>query len=277
MTPLSKSLRIVIAAVTLLTAGFVAQPRSASASPVAFAPHKAIYAMSLAAAKGGASGIVDVRGKMLFEWLDSCEAWTTDQKFALQYVYNNGPAVQFASHYNAWEAKSGESYSFSVRRLRNGEISEEIRGSAARAADGTGVAAFSKPAKTEIELPAGVVFPTAHTLKMLELAAQGERFYNTMMFDGSDGEGPVEINVFIGQVTAATGSSNVKNDLLTRPARHVRMAFFPSEGDSSQPEYEMTLTLLDNGVVSELKIEYEDFTLKGLLESIEAVAAPRCS
>jgi hypothetical protein len=270
-------LRTVFAAVVVLIAAYAVQAKPASASPVTFAPHKAIYAMSLAAAKGGASGIVDVRGKMLFEWLDSCEAWTTDQKFALQYVYNNGPAVQFASHYSAWEAKNGESYSFSVRRLRNGEISEEIRGSAVRAPDGTGSATFSKPAKTTIELAPGVVFPTAHTLKMLELASQGERFYNTMMFDGSDGEGPVEINVFIGQVTTERGSTNVKSDLLTRPARHVRMAFFPSDGDSSQPEYEMTLTLLDNGVVSELKIEYEDFTLKGLLESIEAVAAPRCS
>jgi hypothetical protein len=267
----------VIVAAAALAIGLLAGLNPASASPVAFAPHKAIYAMSLAAAKGGASGIVDVRGKMLFEWLDSCEAWTTDQKFALQYVYSNGPAVQFVSHYSAWEAKNGESYSFSVRRLRNGEISEEIRGSASRHPDGSGLAVFSKPSKTAIELAAGVVFPTAHTLKMLELAGLGERFYNTMMFDGSDGEGPVEINVFIGQIAAGPGSTNVKSDLLTRPARHVRMAFFPSEGDSSQPEYEMTLTMLDNGVVSELKIEYEDFTLKGLLESIEAVAAPRCS
>ena len=277
MTHLSKRLRATAAAVAMLAFGWVGQASSAAAAPAVFAPHKAIYAMSLATAKAGAGGVVDVSGKMLFEWLDACEGWTTDQKFALQYVYNNGPAVQFASHYNAWEAKSGESYSFSVRRLRNGEISEEIRGSANRAPDGSVLASFSKPAKTTVELPAGVVFPTAHTVKMLELAARGERFYNTLMFDGSDGEGPVEINVFIGQISEPAGASKVNSDLLSRPARHVRMAFFPNEGDSSQPEYEMTLNLLDNGVVSELRIEYEDFTLRGLLESIEAVAAPRCS
>ena len=97
------------------------------------------------------------------------------------------------------------------------------------------------------------------------------------MFDGADEEGPVDINAFIGkkaEVIAAAASRPAKEidvGLLSAPAHNLRLAFFPVKNNEPTADYEMNIKLHENGVVSDMFIEYDDFSINQTLLALEPV------
>ena len=269
-----------IAATVLVVAPAVSAAPVVSSVIGDFQPHRAVYAMSLESARNSAK-VVDVRGRMMFEWSDSCDGWTTEQRFQLRFSYSEGDEMNMTTNYTAWEARDGRDYHFSVRKLVNGEVDEEISGRATLKADGSGgTAVFRKPEGETIELPPQTMFPTAHTLAVLEHARNDERFFVRQVFDGSEAEGSTEVSTVIGKPDTTT--ADLPNALADNPlikgqqAWPVRMAYFPTDPDESLPEYEMALRLMRNGIAQSMRIDYGDFVIKAVLERIEALAKPPC-
>ncbi|MCG5239787.1 cell envelope integrity EipB family protein [Azospirillum doebereinerae] len=268
-----------------LTSVLASVPAAAQAAPAAapqygavaagIQPHRAIYKMSLASARNS-SKVSDVRGRMMFEWADACDGWTTEQRFQLRFVYSEGDEMAMNTNYTTWESKNGQRYRFNVRKLINGEVDDDVRGEANLAPnDGNGSAQFTKPEPQEMDLPAATMFPTAHTLAILDHALKGEHFFTRTVFDGADAEGPTEVSTVIGQAGAPKDAA--KSALLTdAKAWPVRMAFFPTHSDSAQPEYEMSLRLLRNGIAESMEIDYGDFTVNAILDTIEALPKSGC-
>jgi hypothetical protein len=249
-------------------------------SPVP-ATHRATYAMSMVSSKS--SSVVNVSGTMNYEFADACDAWSSSQKFALDYVYADEPEAKFDSQYTSNEAKDDSHYDFAVRRLRNGEPEEEFSGSAHRNPDGTGTVSYATPVKKDMDLPKGFYFPTAHTLKVIGEAMQGHHIFNGELFDGSDGEGALEVNAIVGDVVKPVLDNDqlAANPLLQAPAYKVRMAFYPPDTkrkgqEEAEPDYEMTMIMHANGVVSSMQIDYDQFSVKGDLQSVEAIPAAKC-
>ncbi|MFZ4762799.1 MAG: EipB family protein [Alphaproteobacteria bacterium] len=248
---------------------------------VVFLPHKALYRVSLASSRS-LNQLASVDGQMLFEWGSSCDGWTTDQKFTLNYLYADGQEMKLRSNYSAWESKAGDAYNFTVRRYRNGTLAEEFRGNAHKGKKGTSFAQYTKPEEKKIPLPDDAYFPVAHTKALLSLHNNDAPFFSAMLFDGSDGEPASEVNAAVGPFKPLE-ELPLDNELLKTPARKVRMAFYPSvngtriaQDEESSPDYEITLMLHQNGVVSSLRIDYGDYSLDGKLEALDVVAEPHC-
>src|SRR5258708_12730775 len=72
----------------------VALPWSATAIDVE--PHRAVYKMTLERAQS-ASGVVGAGGTMLYQWADSCDGWTIDQRYNLLMQYTNQDAAKLPS------------------------------------------------------------------------------------------------------------------------------------------------------------------------------------
>jgi hypothetical protein len=234
--------------------------------------------MTMASSKS--TSIVSVEGQMYYDFSDSCDAWASDQKFALNYVYADEPEAKMNSQFTSHETKNFSGYDFAVQRTKNGAPEDDFVGSTSRKPDGSGVATFTQPVKT-IDLPKGFLLPTQHTIEMIKHGIAGDHIFNAMLFDGSDGTGATEVNVIIGDVIKPDVNDKLAaNKLLQSPARKVRLAFFPVDtgkgGDEDQPDYEMTMILHENGVVSSLQIDYDQFSLKGELQAIEAIKTPKC-
>jgi hypothetical protein len=239
-------------------------------------PHRAIYAMSLAGARNG-SPITGVSGKMLFSWGDACDGWTIEQRFQLRFAYAEGDEVQMSTNYTTWEAKDGRSYRFNVRKLVNGELDEELRGDASMPANGgAGVAHYERPQPTQVTLPAGTMFPTDHTLALLQHAAAGDKLFSRTVFDGSDSDGSTEISAVIGPERHQAIGEVSGADLVKGPFWPIRLAFFPLGSDDPSPDYEMTLNIQANGIAQSLVIDYGDFKVKALLETVEPVPKSGC-
>jgi hypothetical protein len=253
------------------------------------ASHKALYSVSLTSTRPG-SDYSDVSGKMALEFNDRCNVWTTSQKSLLRTVSGDGTEETSNNDFRSSESKTGDLYTFFVRQTQNGDVSE-FRGSATRnGPDGAGVADYSQPDRKSYKLPAHFVFQTAQQVQLIEYAKRGGRFLAGEMFDGSEGGGAARFNAIILKPDPQTAKPTIKSPLLDSPGYRVRVAFYPADGtggadaehaetavaDAEQPEYEMTMTLHDNGVVSDYDYDYEDFSVHGKLEAIQALPRPHC-
>lgn len=275
--------RVVLAAAVLAAAAsFSAAPSAAGpAAPPPpgaagdIAPHRAAYKLSLHSARSS-SQITDVRGGMTFEWGDACDGWTTEQRFQMKFVYAEGASDDMTTSYATWEAKDGSLYSFNVRKTVNGETDEEVRGDARiQGPAKEGEVSYVKPERRQEKLPSGALFPSAHTVALLQKAAAGERFYTQLVFDGADDDGATQVSAVIAKPSPL--ASKVASPLLADgKAWPVRMAFFPTAGDAAQPDYEMTVRLLGNGVAESMQIDYGDFVINAALEKLEALIKPGC-
>src|SRR6266700_7374314 len=161
-------------------------------------PHRALYTMTLGRA-GGDAGVVGANGTMAYQWGESCDGWTVEQRYRLKMGYSETPDVSIASNFVTWEARDGLSYRFNQKETRNGTEEEEIRGTAKLdGPDKGGTADFEKPQGKSFKLPAGMLFPSAHTIFLIDKARAGEVFLSKQIFDGATAEGPVLVSAVIG-------------------------------------------------------------------------------
>jgi hypothetical protein len=289
-----KTSRFVLIARTLLAGtviGGAFQTQAAPPSAVALvanqpvlASHKALYSVTLTNTRPGGD-YLDVSGKMFLEFTDACDAWTTNQKSLLRTVTGEGTEALSHSDFAAWESKAGDDYKFTVHQTQDGETSE-FRGRARRNGPGdAGTADYTKPERATYKLPPHFLFQTAQQVKLIEYARKGGHFLSGEMFDGSEGGGAAHFNAVVLKPLTG-GASALNNPLLDGPKYRVRVAFYPPAGADDkadgaanagdQPEYEMTMTVQENGVVSDYDYDYQDFSVHGQLQAIQALPRPHC-
>jgi len=265
-----------------LTAALAAAALAAAigdARAVEVMPHRALYIMSLDSAKPN-SGVVGANGTLAYQWGETCDGWTIEQRYKLSMEYEDDPAAEIGSAFVTWESKDGLSYRFNERKTRNGQLDEEIRGDATlNAKDHAGSASFVKPKEQSFDLPSGSFFPTAHTLTLIRKGEAGESFLAAPVFDGSEFDGAVLISAVIGPKTAAGAAppaGDVTSPLLQRPSWKMHLAFFPEASKEERPDYELAMRMLDSGISSEMTIDYGDYVVRAKLKELEAMPKPAC-
>jgi hypothetical protein len=254
-------------------------------------PHRALYSLTLGSAKSG-SGVLGATGAMYYEWGETCDGWTVEQRFRLRLMYAEEGGSSLSSTLVTWESRDGLRYRFNERRLRNGEVDEELHGEAHLDGPGKGgVAEFTKPSATKITLAPGVIFPTMHTLVLIDAANAGEQFVSRKVFDGSSVENAEQITAVIGALIPAGALADKPADpadqlspqtlaspLLQKPSWRMRLAFFPPDSDegAETPDYELGMQLVANGVSRSMELDYGDYVIKARLDEIEALPKPAC-
>lgn len=240
----------------------------------ALAPHKALYDISLVATRSG-SQVVNISGQMFYEWKPTCDAWITDHRFSLFYEYADSPGMKITSDFSTHETYNGALFDYSARRKRDGALYEELRGQADLTKK-IREASFSMPEGLSFDMPEGTLFPMTHTIEMIEMAHRGDKFFQATVFDGSDKEGPVEINTFMGKSVNAMSmiepNEAIDMSLINNKAWKARMAVFPVEKPESSSDYEMNMVFHENGVISDMLIEYDDFSVTQKLVALEKAA-----
>jgi hypothetical protein len=290
-----------ILALACSSAGAASAVETAAAPPVQIAAHRGIYSMSLAGSKSD-SGVTGAQGQMGYQWGEVCDGWTVEQRYELTINYAESQDVHIVSSFVTWESKDGLRYRFNQKETRNGTVDEEIRGSAQFDGPGKGgTITFEKPQPQTMKLPPGALFPSAHTILLIQKAEAGENFVSRQVFDGATVEGAVLVSAVIGAKVEpqgkpdgakADGKTDAKPDpnakdasatngslndpILQRPGWHMRLAFFPADPKSEKPDYELGMLLLDNGISHDMVIDYGDYTIKAKLDKIEALGKPHC-
>ena len=275
-----------ISAALLLTLGCAfTEPNLAAATPAAegplphadaLVPHKAVYGLSLGDRRSSSS-VLEAGGRFEFEWSDVCDGWAVNQRFRIGLLYEDGLAVSYGWSLSSWESKDGRHYRFFIRRFDSDGMSETVRGEAELGPDGSGKAMFHDPEAREVALPAGTLFPTRHTLHVLQSAETDATPTWTLVFDGSGDEGIFGVSAALSRRLPPDAPTQLTSGLLRGvPSWRVNLAFYGTDAAAVEPEQEQGLRLFANGVVDEMRLDYGEFVLDADLSELTPLPAPDC-
>ena len=241
-----------------------------------FIPHRAYYKMSLLWAKAG-TGIANIDGDLAADWDQSCAGWTLTQKSVLNIYSPDGrKRVSLKSTISTWESADGGEYRFQVSNATNNRKTDVVEGVARVPRDKSkkGWADFNQPKKKRVELPAGTMFPTMHTIYVLKRLHKAPTIVSKDVFDGLTEQGLHQINAVVGP---RTKKRSTMDGLTGRSSWPVQLAFFKPQSTASEPDYEIGMHLYDNGVGDNLVIDYGNFKVRATLERLEMGQRATCN
>lgn len=240
--------------------------------------HRAVYDLKLGRSDNG-SGIAMADGRMVIEFADTCDGYSLTQRLQMRLGDGEGGGSVTDFRVANWESTDGRSFRFATRHIINGEEDEAYEGSARIAADGTGEAHYTKPEDKVEKLPAGTVFPSAHTIELIRAAQESKPILAGRLFDGSGEILTYDVVGAIGHSAAVTPASlkgkglDIVRDM---PSWPVRIAFYPPDSIEELPEYEVGFRLYANGVSSDMQMDYGDFSIDAVLTELYALPKPDC-
>src|ERR1700712_1749421 len=153
-----------------------AAPAARPEMPAEMAAHKALYTLSLDPSNRG--DVVAATGTMGYEVIDACEGWTVRQRLRMMVTDDEGHDIQMVSDYATWESKNGLNFSFHMKQTTEGAITSQTDGTAKLSRKGgPGEVHYTTPDDSTKTLPAGTLFPMAHTAALISAARDGKKFF----------------------------------------------------------------------------------------------------
>jgi len=252
---------------------------AAEAAVGSLATHRAVYDLKLkdASQRSGIEGMV---GRMVYEFNGSaCDGYTVSFRFVTEINSGEGSRVTDQQTTTFEDVRRG-TFNFVTRSFVNQTLDKEVRGAAALKDDALAVE-LEEPEKQDIEI-GKALFPTEHMIELINHAKKGEQFYESRIFDGSDGGDEAMITTTIlGEVQKAdTGDTEAKaaGALADKDFWPVSISYFEdvAEGDGL-PVYTIAFKLYENGVTRDLTMDYGDFVLEGTLAQLDMFEPTDCN
>lgn len=250
-----------------------------------FKPHRAVYDITFDHATPG-SGVADMTGRMVYELTgSSCKGFTQNMRFVTRMTNQDGGSQVNDLRTSSFEDLAKHHLRFSSSQYENQKLSEAAQGSAEPGNGKTFTEVkLTKPAKKTVKLPSDLYFPIQHSLALVEAARAGKAIFAANLFDGSDkGEKFYETSAAIGR-RAAPGSVKVPttvtngDKLDTVASWPIAIGYFepgPTANDAL-PTYELAFRFYENGVSTDLYIDYGDFAIRGTLKELDFLKETEC-
>ena len=273
-----------IAMAVMAAASFQCQAALAGTT-TQFAPHRAVYEISLVKA-GAGSGVTDMSGRMVYELGgSSCEGYTQNMRFVTRMTNQEGADTLNDLRTSSWEELAQHRLRFSSTQYQNDAVTEASQGDAGHARGATSVSAeLVKPGKKHVALPADIYFPMQHAAALIQSAKQGRTFLTAKLYDGSEkGDKYYMTTAVIGKKFAPGAVKNTASfkdggRLASLASWPVSISYFDVGQDKqdSAPAYELSFRYYENGVTTDLKIDYGEFALQGELKDLVFHESGKC-
>jgi hypothetical protein len=266
----------------LMFAGLLMLPAAAHAEGVTLASHKAVYALSLISSKGS-RGAQTVRGRIYYDFAGSaCQGYTL--KFRqISDVVSEGKSVLTDLRATSWEDGDAKGYRFSSENLTDNAVTEAAEGRAERKSKAVDLT-LSKPKRRALNLPGSIVFPSEQIRRVVDAARAGKTMLEMPLFDGSEtGEKVFDTFILIGKPihdeVADAGAKIPELGGMTRWP--VTISYFdrpsgPKKQTDRTPAYVMNFELYENGISRALVLDYNDFSVRGDLISLQMKKEKPC-
>ncbi len=254
---------------TILTTAILARPAAAAITPApapgqgALLAHKALYTLTLDTAKSG--DVIAARGTMGYEVTDACDGWAVRQRLNMTITNADGQDIQMSSDYATWESKDGLRFRYHMRQTTDTAVTSQTDGEAQlQKAGGPGEARYTSPHDSVSPLPAGTVFPMAHTAAIIAAAHDKKHFVTLPLFDGTDENG-VE-DSFIVVLDWKPPMPSKWQALVPLPSTRVHISFFDHGPEAVTPSYEVGMRYWENGVADDMKMNFGDFVMNAKMQ-----------
>jgi hypothetical protein len=288
----NKAAGISLTSILILALSVHAADALPQAAAVDLAPHRAIYDMSLHETVAG-SNVSDVRGRLVFDFEGSvCAGFSLKSRLVTEIVDRDGNTMVTDLRSSTWENAAGDKFRFDNSQYVDRRLSEQVTGQAARRKKAEGIeVTLDKPQRRKLKLEGRALFPTQHSIAILEAAKAGYGVLQADVYDASEqGKKLLQTTTFIGKPSIATATATAA---AAKPARIANadkldgVASWPisisyydvvdnPRKDTGVPAYELSFRLFANGVSEDLLINYGNFSISGDLAGIEFHAAKAC-
>jgi len=254
-----------------LTAAITTQPAAAANSPAPVVPptqgvllaHKALYTLTLDSATG--NDVIAAHGTMGYEVTDACDGWAVRQRLRMTITNSEGQDIEMASDYATWESKDGLKFRYHMRQTTDTAVTSQTDGEASLQKPGsTGEAHYTTPHEATSALPAGTVFPMAHTAAIIAAARDKKHFLSLPLFDGTDESGVEDSFIVLLDWKSPMATKWPALNLL--PSTRVNITFFDHTKSSITPSYEVAMRYWENGVADDMKMNFGDFVMSAKMK-----------
>ncbi len=281
------NLRTTVAGLTGLLMSTVAAGAEVVTAPVTFVPHRAIYQLEIDRTSAG-SGVSDVNGRIVYELTGSaCEGFTQNMRFVTVTSNSEGGSQTTDLRTSSWEGVPAKKLRFSSSTYLNDQLTEQARGTALRngLSDVPSVD-LAKPEKKTFELGSQVYFPMQHSTALVDAARAGKSHFTADLYDGSEqGAKVYSTSAIIGERVAPGVRKSLAGlkggEALDQvPSWPVSISYF-AKGNTAHkdelPLYEMSYRFHENGVTSEIVLDYGEYAMKGKLKELVMLEPTPCS
>lgn len=256
-------LRAILAVLPIVFACTLA---SAASAPVPLAAHDAVYQLSFKSSRGGE--VQAAAGSMGYEVVDTCDGWAVRQRLHMSITNSDGQEIQMESDYATWESKDGLKFRFHVKQTTETAVTSQTDGEAAlERIGGPGEAHYTIPRNETKAMPAGTLFPMAHTAAILAAAREGKKFIALPLFDGTDEKGAQDSAAAILDWKQPFNTPHAALSAL--PSTRVRLAFFDRLPNATTPTYEVGMRYWENGVADDMQMDFGDFIMNARMARFE--------
>lgn len=247
------------------------------AAGVMLVPHRAVYDLELADQLKMTDEASAMTGRMVYEFTGgACEGYTVNFRFVVETTDADGSSTVTDLRTSNHEDAPGKTFQFLSQTYTNEVLTEDVKGKATRGDKGLEVE-LASPAPGKLAFNPSVIFPTDHLERIIEAAQRGDRVVGQDVYDGSDGGSKFyRTATIIGP--AATGGGSVEEKKIGE-LRHwpVTVSYFDAAAGGDQtPEYSISFDLWENGVSSDMRMDYGDFSLSGKLARYEPLPETKC-
>jgi hypothetical protein len=232
-----------------------------------------------------ASGITGIDGRMVFEFTGSeCDGYSLNMRMVTQMTDSQGQTNLTDLRSSTWEQGDGQKFRFQSAQYLNDKLGDVTMGRAVRESPNQAVKVrLSQPSHAELDLSGQVLFPTQHSLALIDAARAGQSLFQAKIYDGSEkGRKVYDTTAFIGsKVEAGADADKLEpaakekglGELASWP---VSIGYFEPKGGDLTPSYQIDFRLYENGVSRELRIDYGDFSIHGTLSALEYFKPTEC-
>lgn len=258
---------------------------SAQQSPVTLIPHRAVYDLSLNQTRGN-SQIAAVRGHIVYDFDgNACEGYSLEFRQISELDTGEGKVSTSDLRSTTWEGADAKSFKFTSENFVDENLVDSVDGRAEHGATATAVD-LRKPKHEDLDLDAGVVFPTEHMVRAIAAARAGKNLLDFPVYDGSEtGDKVFDTLTVIGHKIAPDerkhdDAAAGEPKLASVPRWPVTISYFerdksPKTGEQT-PEYTIGFELYENGISRALSLDYNEFVVSGKLTSLEFKKAKPC-
>lgn len=240
-------------------------------------PHRVAYDLLLEKSAQLADVAVNMKGRMVYEFVgNACEGYTVNFRFVLETGDGQGNSAITDLRNHNFESADGRTFDFRSQTFTNEVQTEDLKGTAVREGDAVNVK-LKLTEDHEFKITRPVIFPTAQLLKTIDEAEKGTTVFSDDIYDGTDGgEHVFHTSTVIGaeRKTPPDQSEKAIGNLRRWP---VTVSYFSGEAGGDQPpDYSISFDLWENGVSSQMRLDYGDFVLDGDIVHFELLPPSPC-